>query len=737
MLDRATHARRNWEHETLRSFVETSAWVYISMSLHLHYGDARVSAPLGALCGFGVVALGDTLTMLLGKAAPSLVSHGSASASSPLGDLHAAELALFALALVIGVVLRTQRVAPQLGLALLEPLAAGALLCALSQVLKACAPTSTVGKIVHNRVVHCGDNWRRHTIRSCLETSVWLATTFWANNSSSLSSALSGAGVGSYGAVIPAACLGAVAGLAVSVVGQLVFSHVELGDDFVVAWKAPHPRHPAPRDATTLREDHGVTTSAPVYPRVPTSKFPNYPQVPLPRFTMAQVAAHNTRDDCWIILDNRAYDITRFIGRHPGGVGPIVNMAGKDATDVFANYHAARVYKNMLPQYLVGEVTDVVVYPHVADFRAARQEMLRQGLFETDYTWYAKLGLWLTALFVSAVALSLHAELGLMAECMCTRMAGAALMGLFWQQLAGLGHDLGHSGVTHDFHLDHKIGSVLSAFMGLSVCWWKSDHNTHHVVCNAVEHDPNIQHMPMLAITKKIFEKGPFWDSYHKRTVAMDYIARALVSYQHLFFYPLMALGRFNLYAQGLIFLISKPDTMHYQKTELAGLAVFFAWLSALVYAMPSWQVGLGWLLVSHAVAGVLHVQIVLSHWSMETYTGTPYTSKETEWYLMQLRTTMNVATPEWLDFVHIGLQFQIEHHLYPRLPRHNLRKARKMVKAIAAKHGIHYHEPGFFAGNVEMWKALKVAAMDARATKKGDGGFYQSALWEGLNLSG
>ena len=29
---------------------------------------------------------------------------------------------------------------------------------------------------------------------------------------------------------------------------------------------------------------------------------------------------------------------------------------------------------------------------------------------------------------------------------------------------------------------------------------WKSDHNTHHVVCNAVEHDPNIQHMPMLAV---------------------------------------------------------------------------------------------------------------------------------------------------------------------------------------------------------------------------------------------
>ena len=46
---------------------------------------------------------------------------------------------------------------------------------------------------------------------------------------------------------------------------------------------------------------------------------------------------------------------------------------------------------------------------------------------------------------------------------------------------------------------------------------------------------------------------------------------------------------------------------------------------------------------VSSPQAGVLHVQIVLSHWSMETYTGTPYRTKNTEWYLMQLRTTMRM----------------------------------------------------------------------------------------------
>ncbi len=481
--------------------------------------------------------------------------------------------------------------------------------------------------------------------------------------------------------------------------------------------------------ALIWREDYGVSKKCVVHPQIPAKLKAKG----LRKYTMAQVAEHNTKDDCWIILDDRVYDITDFIDRHPGGVGPVVNMAGKDATDVFANYHAARVYKTMLSKFMVGEVTDVVVYPHVADFRAARQQMLEEGLFETDYSYYLKLGIWLACWFFGSIGLSLGYIGG---GSTVMRMLGAGMMGIFWQQLAGLGHDLGHSGVSHNFHKDHLVGSILSSLMGLSVCWWKSDHNTHHIVCNAVEHDPNIQHMPMLAITEKIFRK-PFWDTYHKKKVSMDWLARLFVSYQHIVFYPLMAVGRWNLYAQGVIYLVTNHDKAHYKWTELTGISVFFAWMFSLALSMPTGMESLGWLLVSHAVAGILHVQIVLSHWSMETYMGTPYTNLETEWYLMQLRTTMNVDTPEWLDYLHIGLQFQIEHHLFPRLPRHNLRKARKLVKAICHKHDIHYHEPGFIAGNIEMWHSLKDAAMAARKTTKADGGFYESRLWAGLNAEG
>merc|ERR1712054_561979 len=105
------------------------------------------------------------------------------------------------------------------------------------------------------------------------------------------------------------------------------------------------------------------------------------------------------------------------------------------------------------------------------------------------------------------------------------------------------------------------------------------------------------------------------------------------------------------------------------------------------------------------------------------------------------MRTTMNVKTHPWFDFAHIGLQFQVEHHLCPRLPRHNLRIARDMVKEVVDKHfptgspeckrlfplGEAYHEPGFFSGNLEMWQTLK----------QGEHGFWESALWEGINCAG
>merc|ERR1712146_328957 len=127
------------------------------------------------------------------------------------------------------------------------------------------------------------------------------------------------------------------------------------------------------------------------------------------------------------------------------------------------------------------------------------------------------------------------------------------------------------------------------------------------------------------------------------------------------------------------------------------------------------------------------HVQICLSHFSMATYhdcggenvKGKNFKGSD-EWFRMQVATTMNIDCPWYMDWFHGGLQFQIEHHLWPRLPRHNLRYARKLTKALCEKHKLHYHEKPFFAANAELMGGLYDVAMKARKLKVGDSGVYE-----------
>merc|ERR1711871_922689 len=106
-------------------------------------------------------------------------------------------------------------------------------------------------------------------------------------------------------------------------------------------------------------------------------------------------------------------------------------------------------------------------------------------------------------------------------------------------------------------------------------------------------------------------------------------------------------------------------------------MGVYWAWFSTLVSYTSSWPELAAYVIISHGFSGILHVQITLSHFCMETFTKEQpvYTSDDNDWFKVQLATTMDVDCPQWMDWFHGGLQFQIEHHLFPRLPRHNLRE--------------------------------------------------------------
>eukprot|EP00656_Telonema_subtile_P054467 TRINITY_DN815_c0_g1_i1.p1 TRINITY_DN815_c0_g1~~TRINITY_DN815_c0_g1_i1.p1 ORF type:complete len:126 (+),score=32.72 TRINITY_DN815_c0_g1_i1:92-469(+) len=91
------------------------------------------------------------------------------------------------------------------------------------------------------------------------------------------------------------------------------------------------------------------------------------------------------------------------------------------------------------------------------------------------------------------------------------------------------------------------------------------------------------------------------------------------------------------------------------------------------------------------------------------------YTSPETSWLRTQLATSMNVDCSPMMDWLHGGLQFQIEHHLFPRVPRHNLREVRRRLIPLCKKHDIPYHEYSFFQANSIVIDKLREASVAAR----------------------
>jgi len=125
----------------------------------------------------------------------------------------------------------------------------------------------------------------------------------------------------------------------------------------------------------------------------------------------------------------------------------------------------------------------------------------------------------------------------------------------------------------------------------------------------------------------------------------------------------------------------------------------------------------------------LLHVQITLSHWGMSTADLGPGESFPQR----QLRTTMDIDCPPWLDFLHGGLQFQAVHHLFPRVPRHNLRALQVLVREFCDKTHIEYKCHGFVKGNKIILSRLEEVAKMADAllqcqihmAKTGDSGLH------------
>ena len=164
-----------------------------------------------------------------------------------------------------------------------------------------------------------------------------------------------------------------------------------------------------------------------------------------------------------------------------------------------------------------------------------------------------------------------------------------------------------------------------------------------------------------------------------------------------------MGIARFNLYLLSWCHLLSRRSAnlgsaAWTRPTEIAFMSMYwFLFGYCLVWrSIPTWPLRIMFVLVSHIITMPLHVQITLSHWSMSTSN----LGEGESFPQHQLRTTMDVDCPAWLDFIHGGLQFQAVHHLFPGVPRHNLRRLQQKVIQFCEETGIRYKRLDFVAGN-------------------------------------
>jgi delta8-fatty-acid desaturase len=343
------------------------------------------------------------------------------------------------------------------------------------------------------------------------------------------------------------------------------------------------------------------------------------------------------------------------------------------------------------------------------------------------------------ALFVSAIYLALSASTsGHQSLYIAT---SSFLLGFFWQQLAFMGHDLGHNSVRGSAKSDWAPGLLVTVLFGVSVQWWKRSHNVHHVVTNSLQHDCDIQYLPVFALSERQLRPEGFFSSYHERLFKFDWLASWIVRWQHVLYWPVMGIARFNLYVQSLALVWDSSKHVPHRTAEKLALAAFWTWHLLLLYSLPCNWTRLAYYVLSHHFAGLTHVQITLSHFAMpvheDHYSASSAPESREHFLRSQFATTMDVDCSEWMDWLHGGLQFQLTHHLLPRIPRHHLREVReRFVKPFAKRNGLDYQAQSFWEANKTVYHRMRTAAEASRNIKT-QSPFADSILGQFLRTDG
>lgn len=386
-------------------------------------------------------------------------------------------------------------------------------------------------------------------------------------------------------------------------------------------------------------------------------------------------------------------------------------QAGEDATDAFAVFHPSSAFA-LLDKYYVGDVDEATAAvdatlsaaqrqrqaAFVASYRKLRLEVKRLGLYDSSKLYYASKLVSTLSLALAAAAICLHTE------STALYMVAAVVLGLFYQQCGWLAHDFLH----HQVFADHVWGDLVglmvgNLWQGFSVQWWKNKHNTHHAIPNlhatpalGYHGDPDIDTMPVLA-----------WSLHMAQQAGDSPVGRFFLRYQASLYLPILLLARMSWVLQSALYAFMNVgpggtfDPVGYPLLERAGLLGYYGWNLALVYAADmSLLQALAFVVVSQASCGLFLAAVFsVGHNGMQVFDR----HAKPDFWKLQVLSTRNVTSAWGVDWFMGGLNYQIDHHLFPMVPRHNLPKLNGLVKSLCHQYDIPFHETGLFQGLAEV----------------------------------
>ncbi|MFC4563357.1 fatty acid desaturase family protein [Nocardiopsis mangrovi] len=264
------------------------------------------------------------------------------------------------------------------------------------------------------------------------------------------------------------------------------------------------------------------------------------------------------------------------------------------------------------------------------------------------------------------------------------QMGVAVFLAVLFGQVALIAHDLAHRQIFRTRRPSETIGRLVGNLgIGMGYGWWQDKHTRHHANPNHEELDPDVA--PDLLVWSE--------DQAHNAKG----IATVLGRWQAFLFYPLLTLEGMNLHVQSVLALF-KPWMKH---RVLEGVLLFthFAAYLAVLFLVLSPGKAVAFLVVHQALFGVYLGNIFApNHKGMPTVTA----EDDLDFLRKQVLTSRNVKGGAFMDVALGGLNYQIEHHLFPNMPSVHLRRAQPIVRDYCAEIGVPYHETGFVRSHVE-----------------------------------